>query len=134
MLKLADELSHPISLIHSLCLALLLHQSRREVQGARERAEVVIALSTEQGFPYWLASGTFHRGWTLAEGGQVEEGIAQMRQGLAAYRTTGAEITVPFFISRLAEVYEKVGQDVYQRNQSQTKIVNVIWLVIHLKQ
>ena len=31
------------------------------------------------------------RGWALAEQGQAEEGIAQMRQGLAAYRATGAE-------------------------------------------
>ncbi len=35
--------------------------------------------------------GTILRGWALAEQGQEEEGIAQMRQGLAAYRATGAE-------------------------------------------
>ena len=31
------------------------------------------------------------RGWALAEQGQVEEGIAQMQQGLAAFRAMGAE-------------------------------------------
>ena len=70
----------------------------------------LIALSTEQGFPFWLAWGTILRGWALAEQGQGEEGIAQMRQGLAAYRATGAELCRPYFLALLAEAYGKVGQ------------------------
>ena len=57
-----------------------------------------MTLSTEQGFPFWLAIGTIVRGWALAEQGQVEEGIAQMHQGLAAYRATGAEVQRPIFL------------------------------------
>ena len=40
----------------------------------------------------FLARGTILRGWALAVQGQGEEGIAQMRQGLAAWRATGAEV------------------------------------------
>ena len=29
-----------------------------------------MALSSEQGFPFWLAWGTFRQGWVLAEQGQ----------------------------------------------------------------
>ena len=90
--------------------AALLHQFRREGQAAQERAEAVIALSTEQGFPFWLAWGTIVRGWALAEQGQGEEGIAQMRQGLAAWRATGAEMARPYCLALLAEAYGKVGQ------------------------
>ena len=50
-----------------------------------------MALSTEQGFPYFLASGTLMRGWALVEQGQVQEGIAQIRQGMAAFRAMGVE-------------------------------------------
>ena len=46
-------------------------------------------LSTEHGFPIWLAAGMMLRGWALAAQGQAEEGIPQMRQGLAAWRATG---------------------------------------------
>src|SRR5713226_9830251 len=46
--------------------------------------EALIALATEQGFPYWLALGTILHGWALAEQGQGEKGIAQIRQGIAA--------------------------------------------------
>ena len=109
-LALAAGLSHPFSLAFALGFAAVLHQLRREEQAAQERAEAVIALSTEQGFPFWLALGTILRGWALAEQGQGEEGIAQIRQGLAAYRATGAEIVRPYFLALLAEAYGKVGQ------------------------
>ena len=45
-----------------------------------------MTLSTEQGFPFWLAYGMVVRGRALVEQGQGEEGIAQLRQGLAARR------------------------------------------------
>ena len=78
-------------------MAALLHQLRREGQAAQERAEAAIALSTEQGFRNWLAMGLILRGWALAEQGQGEEGIAQMRQGLAALRAIGAELVTAVF-------------------------------------
>ena len=82
----------------SFCPALCCyaHQFRREGQAAQERAEAVIALSSEQGFALWLAWGTIVRGWALAEQGQGEEGIAQMRQGLAAYRPRGQSVAAVF--------------------------------------
>ena len=48
--------------------------------------------------------------WALAEQGQGEEGIAQLRQGLAAHQATGEEIVRSHFLALLAEAYGKVGQ------------------------
>ena len=98
-LTLAQELSHPFSLAFALYFAAGLHQLRREGQAAQERAEAAIALSTEQGFPVLVGAGTILRGWALAEQGQREEGIAQIRQGLAAWRATGAELLRPYFLA-----------------------------------
>ena len=58
-----------------------------------EHAEAAVALSTEQGFPLWAAMGTILRGWALAMQGQGEEGMAQVRQGIAAFRATGAALS-----------------------------------------
>jgi predicted ATPase len=110
VLALAQELSHPFSLAYALASAAWLHQYRREGQSSQERAEAIIALSVEQGFPFWSALGTIVRGWALAEQGQAEEGIGQMRQGLAALRVTGAEMFRPWFLTLLAEAYGKEGQ------------------------
>jgi predicted ATPase len=104
---LAEGLSHPFSLALALGSAALCHLFRREEQVARERAEAVVRLSTEQGFPFWLAWGTIVRGWALAEQGQVEEGIAQMQQGLAAFQAMGVELFRPHYLALLAEAYGK---------------------------
>jgi predicted ATPase/class 3 adenylate cyclase len=110
-LTLARELSHLYSLGMALAWgAASLHQYRREGQAAQERAEAGITISTEQGFPEVLAIGTILRGWALAEQGQAEEGIAQIRQGLEAERATGAEYQRTFHLSLLAEVCGTAGR------------------------
>jgi predicted ATPase len=109
-LTLAQELTHPFSLAFALTAGALVHQFRREVHAVQERAEELMRLSTEQGFPFWLAHGTILRGWALTAQGEGAEGIAQIDQGLVAHRDTGAEVHRPYFLSLLAEAYGKVGQ------------------------
>ncbi|MEW6296360.1 MAG: adenylate/guanylate cyclase domain-containing protein [Thermodesulfobacteriota bacterium] len=109
-LALAHELSHPFSVVYALRFAALLHQYRREAPVVQERAEAGIALATEHGFARELAWATIVQGWALAEQGHGEEGIAQMRQGLAAYRATGSQLFWPHFLVLLAEAYGKTGQ------------------------
>src|SRR5262249_34552996 len=106
----AQELAHPFTLAYALNWAAMVHQHRREVQAVQERAEAQIALASEQGFPDWLARGTIWRGWVLAEHGQGGEGIAQMRQGLAAMPAMGAWIGRSYILALLAEAYGRGGQ------------------------
>src|SRR5207245_9849253 len=108
-LTLVQELAHPFSLAWTLSFAAELHQYRGEGQAAQGRAEASIALSTEQGFAYWLAYGTILLGWALAEQaylsgrqGQGEQGLAQVRQGVDADRATVANLGMPYFLGLLA--------------------------------
>src|SRR3989449_3682967 len=48
--------------------------------------------------------GTSLCGWALAIQGQGEAGLALVRQGITAWRATGAVLSVPYFCSLLAEV------------------------------
>jgi class 3 adenylate cyclase/predicted ATPase len=107
---LARELSHPYSLTVALNWSAWLYQFRREGQAVQERAEAAITLSTERGFPFWLVHSAVLRSWALAEQGRGEEGIAQIRQGLAAQQATAAEGLRPHFLGLLTEAYGKVGQ------------------------
>jgi predicted ATPase len=50
------------------------------------------------------------RGWALAMQGHGEEGIAQIRQALAAWRTMGAGLAVSHWLTLLAEAYGSAGQ------------------------
>ena len=80
-ITLAQALAHPFTLASALFFVAYLHHAHREGPATQERAEALIALSTEQGFRHWLVPGTLLRGWALATQGQREEGIAQMRHG-----------------------------------------------------
>ena len=100
----------PGMLANALGYAVRSHQLRREVQATHEGAEAEMGLAREHGFEFLLAEATFFRGWALAEQGQGESGIAQMRQGLAAWRATGAGIARTSYLALLAEAYGKVGQ------------------------
>jgi predicted ATPase len=88
----------------------MLYCLRRERQAVKERAEAIITLASEQEAALPLAIGTILRGWTLAEQGQIEEGITQICQGLAAYRATGAEADRPYLLALLAKAYGEGGQ------------------------
>jgi predicted ATPase len=109
-LTLAQEQSHPFSMAFALWGAAVLHQFRQEAQATQKQAEAAITLSTEQGFPTWLANATVLRGWALVEQGQGKAGIAEVRHGLAAHQATGEEIVRSHFLALLAEACEKVGQ------------------------
>jgi class 3 adenylate cyclase/predicted ATPase len=108
-LALAHSLSHPFSLAWARCRAAFVSQFRRDVPAVHEHAEAAIALSTEQGFPQYVAAGTSFRGWAMAMQGQGEEGLSQVRQGVAALRVTGAALFVPYFSALLADVCGYLG-------------------------
>jgi predicted ATPase len=109
-LKLAQKLAHPFSQAYALVHTAILHHFRREAKAVRERTEALIALSTEHGFPHWLAYGTILRGWALAVQGEGAEGIAQMRRSLSTYRATGSGLHRPYFLTLLADAHGKVGR------------------------
>src|SRR5262249_51537374 len=50
------------------------------------------------------------RGWALTQQGQAQEGIAQINQGLTAYRATGAEASRSYLLALLAETHGILGE------------------------
>ena len=109
-LTMARDLSHPYSMAYVLCFAAGLRQFLRHGPAAQEAAEEAIAISTEHGFPLWFAMGTCLYGWALAKQGQAAEGLGQIRQGITAWRATGAELAQPHWLALLAEVCGQVDQ------------------------
>jgi predicted ATPase/type II secretory pathway predicted ATPase ExeA len=109
-LSLARELSHPFSLGATLHTAAWLHQYRQEGPAVQAYAEEEIVVSNEGGFALWLAAGTILRGWALSEQGAREEGLAKMREGMAALNATGTAIAQPYQLALLAQAHGKSGQ------------------------
>jgi predicted ATPase len=109
-LALAQVLSHPQSSVWALNLGAKVHLYRREGPAVQLQAEAMLRLANKQEFPYWLAEGTMLRGWALAEQGREEEGITQMRQGLADWRALESGVAASYFLSLPVAAYEKGGQ------------------------
>jgi predicted ATPase len=109
-LTLARAQSHPFTLALTLATVAVVHQLRQEVDATLEHVQASLALSSAHGFPYLGAIATVRRGWGLARFGRVDEGIAHMRQGLAAARATGTELSQPYHLALLAEAYGRGGQ------------------------
>jgi class 3 adenylate cyclase/DNA-binding winged helix-turn-helix (wHTH) protein/predicted ATPase len=106
----AQQLSHPLSLALALAHTVILYHFRREGPAVQPRIEALVTLSTEQRFALFTAVGTMAQGWALIEQGQEKEGLAQMRQGLEAFRATEIAAFLPYVYIASAEVYGKVRQ------------------------
>lgn len=109
-LTLAQQLSHPFSLVWATSWAARRSQYRRESQAVQEQAEALLTLSYEYGFSQFVAHGAVLKGWALAHLGREEEGLTFIHNGLDALRTTGAELSRPWLLALLAETYGKLGR------------------------
>ena len=106
---MAHELSHPYSLVWAQWWVAFVLQLRRDVPAVLEHAEAAVTLATAQGFPQWAAQGTILRGWALAMQDQGEEGMAEVRRGIAGCRATGTALLIPYYCSVLADVAANLG-------------------------
>src|SRR5262249_41481590 len=109
-LALARELSEPNGQAHAFYFAAILHHNRREELLAQEYAEAAIAIASTHGLAMYQAYAVITRGWALNEQGYQEEAIEQMRQGLAALQSTGAEVARPHFLAELAAALGEARQ------------------------
>jgi predicted ATPase len=105
----ARELSHPYGITHALDFAAWLHAYRGEARLTQEWSEAVMELATEQVYAFFLAKSRILHGWALAKQGRTEEGIVEIRQGIAAYQATGAGLEVPHWQELLADACIKAG-------------------------
>jgi predicted ATPase len=106
----AREIAHPFSVAFAHGVGAWLHQYRREPNPTREHAERLMAIGDERGFSLWCAWGSTLHGWALAMTGQCEQGIAEIRSGLAAAKATGAAAFASHFQAMLAEAHAANGQ------------------------
>jgi class 3 adenylate cyclase/predicted ATPase len=105
-IALAEKLHHPHSLAHALygCCGVNLLYPRAP---ARAQAEALKTLASKHGFAAYSALATILCS-AMAE--QVDRGeIASMREGLAAFRATGAVAVCPYLLGLVAQACKETG-------------------------
>jgi predicted ATPase len=106
-------LAHPPSLVSSLALGCRLFSLSGDNASLEERAGQLIAVATEQRFPFYAALGTIYRGWAKTGIGDVAEGISLLHSGAGACTATGAKAQLSYHTALLAVACGIAGQCKY---------------------
>ena len=107
----ANEVSHPHTQVYTICHARgMIDIFRRRPDETPTYASLVVSLCDEHGFPFWAAGGRILNGWAATCQGETERGIELLRDGLAAWRKTGAYLWLPMFLALEAEAHAKAGR------------------------
>jgi predicted ATPase/class 3 adenylate cyclase len=109
---LAEQLRRPFSLAFVHLHTIVLDHFRQEYADVRTRSETLIELSTEYGFPYWLAAGKMCLARTIAgeahaRGDQaaLEAGLEMMKESVANLAAANADLIYSFSFVLLGELY-----------------------------
>jgi len=104
-LELANRLGRPFSIAFALMYAIALAHLRRDYTTIRLRAEALVEIARENGFPYWSAVASMIIGRVLVGEGNHAVGIMQMRGAMETLVETGGELIHCYALSLLAEAH-----------------------------
>jgi class 3 adenylate cyclase/predicted ATPase len=77
---------------------------------ARALIDELVALADEKGATFWKAGGIAFQGSLLALTGQAADAIHTITSGITAWRSTGATVFVPWWLSCLARAYAELSR------------------------
>ena len=109
-LKDAREIGQAATLMYALIhTTMFAHIPCGCYAAASAQSDEVVALAEEKETLFWKAWGIMNRGCVSVLTGKASDAV-HMISGLAAYRSTGATIYVPLYLSYLTRAYTDVGQ------------------------
>ena len=76
---------------------------------AKAQLDEVVALADEKGAAPWQADGMMNQGCVSALTGKASNAIQMITTGLIAWRSFGATVRVPEYVSYLASAYADIG-------------------------
>jgi predicted ATPase len=88
----------------------LTHILRGNYPAANAEANEVVALADEKGAMLWKAGGMAFQGCVLALTGKASDAVHMITSGITAWRSTGATVWVPLFLTYLARAYAELSQ------------------------
>lgn len=108
--QLAEASRHPYLIAKAYGIAAPIAHDQGQHERAGEIADKLLVISQENRFPYWLASGLCVKGLAVAQAGQRAEGIVLLEQGLLLFKTIGAFLVYPYYMTYLGRVLIEDGR------------------------
>jgi predicted ATPase len=127
-LRVAEKIGHPLGLCNALSVAITIEAFHRNTETMMEMAEKIFFHSEEHGLPYYRAIAGIMQGWARAMRGDVDEGLAEVREGLAAHRSVETEQQRASYLVLLAEALsraDRVEEGLHALGEALEKINNM---------
>ncbi len=106
----ARALEHATSLAYALMYAGCLPAALSDdPAAAREMGSELLELANEQGLPAYITGGTEIMGWAIGCGGDLQAGIAQLREGLTMASQGRLRFFLPCYLTLLVRLYLAAG-------------------------
>jgi class 3 adenylate cyclase/predicted ATPase len=116
-LKVARETNHAATLMHALFFASFTHICCKDYATASALIDELAVLTDKKDASLWKAGRMLNQGYLFAVTGRAADAVRITTSGIKAWRSTGATLWVPFFLSSLAYAYAdlKTFDDAWQR-------------------
>jgi DNA-binding response OmpR family regulator/class 3 adenylate cyclase/predicted ATPase len=110
-MKLAEKLSHPHTLVYTICHArAFMDLFRGRCEDIQSYANLLVSICDESGFSHWRNYGRILGGWVAICGGDVDRGTEVLRKAVGGWQKGGARLWMPIFLILEAEGHVKAGR------------------------
>jgi tetratricopeptide (TPR) repeat protein len=106
----AEALKHPLSLAIALNTGAWMYQMIGDVACARNAADRLLALSTENGFPSYEGLGLMVRGWADSFE-KPEDGVEAIERGFDQWRRTAGPLLTTYFSLLYADALKRAKRE-----------------------
>ena len=109
-LKDAREIGQAATLAYALAHASIAHMLCGNHALAAAQSQQLFALAEDKGAGFWKPHGMMQQGCAHALAGRPSEALQMLPAGITAYRSTGSNAWMPWFLSHLSWAYAGLGQ------------------------
>jgi predicted ATPase/class 3 adenylate cyclase len=127
-IALARRLELPGGLSTDLIFDAMLHQYRREPNAVAKRLDELAVVCAEHGIRHYEGSAAMLRGWTDVTRGRLEQGLADLRRGLAIHDRSPVGLRKAYYAAMLIEAHLRRGDvesGLAQIDESLTRVRNI---------
>jgi predicted ATPase len=96
--------------MYALCTSGAAHIFSGDYSTASVQSDEVVLLAGEKGTTVWKGWGMINSGGALALTGKTSQAVDVLTSGMAVWRSTGATLYMPWFMSHLARASADLGQ------------------------
>ncbi len=109
-IKDARAIGQAATLIYALGHATITYFQCGNYAKAIAAADELGVLADEKGSLHWKPHGMMNQGWLAAVAGKPSDAVRMLTSGIAAYRSRGAAVWMPLYLSQLARAHAELDQ------------------------